>query len=385
MGGASLPPGFRFHPTDEELVGYYLKRKIEGLPIELEVIPEIDLYKFDPWELPDKSFLPKRDMEWFFFCPRDRKYPNGSRTNRATGAGYWKATGKDRKIVCQSAATAFRKTLVFYRGRAPLGDRTDWVMHEYRLCDDLSQGSSGFQGTFALCRVIKKNDNGQKMGDRQGGPKAKRAGVTSARGNSMTSGVSTELLRNPGESLSQASNLHNGSNYSSPVTSPFEITRVPEFEQESNKDDGRGLWVSPNLILDSSKDYSQGQDVGSECFHHHEFLNSKTSWQHSDSTEISPTSSYSNFMEEVDLADDLSRISCMSPYSGPINYMSLYGDEDRTYQSFNSTDSLRNQDQLINGFEACNPTPICRQSSGDGSLGELSGLWLQEDNWVIVM
>ncbi|XP_043696256.1 NAC domain-containing protein 71-like [Telopea speciosissima] len=384
MGAASLPPGFRFHPTDEELVGYYLKRKIEGLEIELEVIPEIDLYKFDPWELPDKSFLPKRDMEWFFFCPRDRKYPNGSRTNRATGAGYWKATGKDRKIVCQSAVSGFRKTLVFYRGRAPLGDRTDWLMHEYRLCDDLCQGSSGFQGAFALCRVVKKNDHGQKMSDHQGGPKARRAGVTSARGNSTVSGVSTELLSNPSESSSQASNLHNGSTYSSPVTSPFEIIRVPEFGQASNKTDAKGLWVSPNLILDSSKDYPQGQDVGSEFFQQHEFLNSVPSWQHSDSAEISIPSSYS-IMEEVDLADDLSRMSCMSPYSGPINYMNFYGDEDRTYQSFNSTDSQRNEDQYINGYEAWNSTPICRQSSGDGSLGELSGLWLQEDNLVIVM
>ncbi|XP_042504225.1 NAC domain-containing protein 71-like isoform X2 [Macadamia integrifolia] len=323
-------------------------------------------------------------MEWFFFCPRDRKYPNGSRTNRATGAGYWKATGKDRKIVCQSAVTGFRKTLVFYRGRAPLGDRMDWVMHEYRICNDLSQGSSVFQGAFALCRVVKKNDHGQKMSDHQGGSKPKRAGVTSARGNSTASGISTELLSNPGESSSQASNLHNGSNYSSPVTSPFEITKVPEFEQASNKTDVGGLWVSPNLILDSSKDYPWCQHVGSEFFHQHDFLNS-TSWQHSNSAEISPSSSYSNFMEEVDLADDLSRMSCMSPYSGPTNYMNFYGDEDRTYQSFNSTDSQRNEDQFVNGFEAWNPTPICRQSSGDGSLGELSGLWLQEDNLVIVM
>ncbi|XP_024986312.1 NAC domain-containing protein 71-like isoform X2 [Cynara cardunculus var. scolymus] len=137
--------GFRFHPTDEELIGYYLKRKIEGLEIELEVIPVVKLYKFDPWELPEKSFLPKQDMEWFFFCPRDRKYPNGSRTNRATNAGYWKATGNDRKVVSKSSVLGYRKTLVFYRGRAPFGDRTAWLMHEYRLCDDVSHGTPSFQ------------------------------------------------------------------------------------------------------------------------------------------------------------------------------------------------------------------------------------------------
>jgi hypothetical protein len=51
-GTMTLPPGFRFHPTDDELVGYYLKRKVDNLKIELEVIPVIDLYKSEPWELP---------------------------------------------------------------------------------------------------------------------------------------------------------------------------------------------------------------------------------------------------------------------------------------------------------------------------------------------
>ncbi|CAL9043663.1 unnamed protein product [Musa banksii] len=174
MNAMLLPPGFRFHPTDEELVGYYLKRKVDGLKIELEVIPVIDLCKFDPWELPDKSLLPRRDMEWFFFCPRDRKYPNGSRTNRATVSGYWKSTGKDRKISCESSVFGLRKTLVFYRGRAPGGERTDWIMHEYRLCEDLFQGSSNFLGAFALCRVVKRSGNGVTSSDRHGEPKAKR-------------------------------------------------------------------------------------------------------------------------------------------------------------------------------------------------------------------
>ncbi|KAK1384142.1 NAC domain-containing protein [Heracleum sosnowskyi] len=158
MSPVGLPPGFRFHPTDEELVNYYLKRKIHGLEIELDIIPEVDLYKCEPWDLAEKSFLPSRDPEWYFFGPRDRKYPNGFRTNRATRAGYWKSTGKDRKVSSQNYPIGMKKTLVYYRGRAPQGIRTDWVMHEYRLddkeCDDTT---SGIQDSYALCRVFKKN------------------------------------------------------------------------------------------------------------------------------------------------------------------------------------------------------------------------------------
>ncbi|KAI3982987.1 hypothetical protein MKX01_010470 [Papaver californicum] len=169
MAPVGLPPGFRFHPTDEELVNYYLKRKIHGLKIELDIIPEVDLYKCEPWELAEKSFLPSRDPEWYFFGPRDRKYPNGFRTNRATRAGYWKSTGKDRRVSSQNRAIGMKKTLVYYRGRAPQGIRTDWVMHEYRHDNRDCEDTLGIQDFYALCRVFKKNGVCTEVALDQGG------------------------------------------------------------------------------------------------------------------------------------------------------------------------------------------------------------------------
>jgi hypothetical protein len=47
-----LPPGFGFYPSDTELIGHYLKRKILGQKIEHNLIPEVDIYKHEPWDLP---------------------------------------------------------------------------------------------------------------------------------------------------------------------------------------------------------------------------------------------------------------------------------------------------------------------------------------------
>lgn len=83
----------------------------------------------------DKSCLKSRDREWYFFCPRARKYASGGRMNRTTESGYWKTTGKDRQVVYENRTVGQIRTLIFHQGRAPKGDRTDWVMHEYRLED----------------------------------------------------------------------------------------------------------------------------------------------------------------------------------------------------------------------------------------------------------
>ncbi|XP_010425846.1 PREDICTED: NAC domain-containing protein 60-like isoform X1 [Camelina sativa] len=123
-------PGFKFSPTDIELISYYLKRKMDGLERSVEIIPEVEIYNFEPWDLPDKSIV-KSDSEWFFFCARGKKYPHGSQNRRATRMGYWKATGKERNVKSGSEVIGTKRTLVFHIGRAPKGGRTEWIMHEY--------------------------------------------------------------------------------------------------------------------------------------------------------------------------------------------------------------------------------------------------------------
>ncbi|XP_073126672.1 NAC domain-containing protein 37-like [Henckelia pumila] len=150
-----VPPGFRFHPTDEELVGYYLRKKVAAQKIDLDVIRDIDLYRIEPWDLQDKCRIGYEEQkEWYFFSHKDKKYPTGTRTNRATMAGFWKATGRDKAVYDKSKLIGMRKTLVFYKGRAPNGHKTDWIMHEYRLESD-ENGLPQAKG-WVVCRAFKK-------------------------------------------------------------------------------------------------------------------------------------------------------------------------------------------------------------------------------------
>ncbi|XP_076933321.1 NAC domain-containing protein 21/22-like [Bidens hawaiensis] len=150
--GAKLPPGFRFYPSDEELVCHYLYKKIANEDVLKGTLVEIDLHVCEPWQLPEVAKL--NSSEWYFFSFRDRKYATGYRTNRATKTGYWKATGKDRTVVDPKTGVlaGMRKTLVFYRNRAPNGIKTGWIMHEFRLENPHVPPKED----WVLCRVFYK-------------------------------------------------------------------------------------------------------------------------------------------------------------------------------------------------------------------------------------
>ncbi|KAF6163037.1 hypothetical protein GIB67_017262 [Kingdonia uniflora] len=69
-----LPPGFRFHPTDEELITYYLAQKISDASFTCRAIGDVDLNKCEPWDLPGKR---KGEKEWYFFSLRTSESSKG--------------------------------------------------------------------------------------------------------------------------------------------------------------------------------------------------------------------------------------------------------------------------------------------------------------------
>ncbi|KAJ0988283.1 hypothetical protein J5N97_006639 [Dioscorea zingiberensis] len=197
----ALPPGFRFHPTDEELITHYLSRKVMDAGFDARAIGEADLNKCEPWDLPCRAKMGEK--EWYFFCVKDRKYPTGLRTNRATESGYWKATGKDKEIYRGKTLVGMKKTLVFYRGRAPKGEKTNWVMHEYRLEGKFSVFPKTAKNEWVISRVFQKSSAGVKKGI---GPMARGGGGSIVFDDDDEVGLGSPLLP-PLMDMSYSSNI----------------------------------------------------------------------------------------------------------------------------------------------------------------------------------
>uniref|UniRef100_A0ACD5XNA9 Uncharacterized protein n=1 Tax=Avena sativa TaxID=4498 RepID=A0ACD5XNA9_AVESA len=163
-----LPPGFRFHPTDEELVVQYLRRKALARPLPAAVIPVVHAAGLpDPWDLPGAN----QGEAAYFFSLRQAATRGGGGRRRRTASGYWKAAGKEKPVFVQlqgpSGSGSGKRLLVgvktalaFHRGKAR-SSRTEWVMHEYRLA---AAAPNGLQQSseWVVCRVSLKKTRARR-------------------------------------------------------------------------------------------------------------------------------------------------------------------------------------------------------------------------------
>ncbi|XP_057766483.1 protein CUP-SHAPED COTYLEDON 2-like [Salvia miltiorrhiza] len=248
----ALPPGFRFHPTDEELITYYLLKKVLDCNFSSRAIAEVDLNKSEPWHLPGKAKMGEK--EWYFFSLRDRKYPTGLRTNRATEAGYWKATGKDREIYSSksSSLVGMKKTLVFYRGRAPKGEKTNWVMHEYRLEGKFAYHylSRNSKGEWVISRVFQKSGVGSSGGKKR---PISNPEVSSASSVSLPALLEPSTASTDRESCSYDGGIANTKEH---VPCFSTSTTVAGFNHNSLLQQLPPSCVNPLLLQDTSSSYA---------------------------------------------------------------------------------------------------------------------------------
>ncbi|KAE8009108.1 hypothetical protein FH972_005562 [Carpinus fangiana] len=158
----NLPPGFRFYPTDEELVVHFLHRKATLLPCHPDVIPDLGLYPYDPWQLDGKALA--EGNKWYFY----------SRTtqNRMTSNGYWKPIGIEEPVISSSGNNVgVKKSFVFCVGDAPSGSKTNWTMQEYGLSDSAASSTSTTRSSkrrghskidyskWVICRVHERDED----------------------------------------------------------------------------------------------------------------------------------------------------------------------------------------------------------------------------------
>uniref|UniRef100_A0A0E0LXC7 NAC domain-containing protein n=1 Tax=Oryza punctata TaxID=4537 RepID=A0A0E0LXC7_ORYPU len=170
-GGVVLPPGFRFHPTDEELVVQYLRRKAFGLPLPAAVIPDLhNLFKLDPWDIPGAS----SDGENYFFAVRPAASGGGRcrRQQVTASGGCWKpAGGRDKPVVASSRCggshlVGVKKGMVFVprQGKAPAAAAGScWVMHEYSLALPMhKKGCLAEAEEWVVCRIFQRSSSSSR-------------------------------------------------------------------------------------------------------------------------------------------------------------------------------------------------------------------------------
>ncbi|KAF3786571.1 NAC domain-containing protein 19 [Nymphaea thermarum] len=161
----SLPPGFKFFPTDKDLILHYLYKKVKLLPCQSDFITEIDLYNYNPWELPGKAL--GGGKEWYFYSQRPNNYKKNSIQYRPAASGHWRVTAMDEPVSNGNTVVGCKRSLVFYTGKAPSGTKTDWIMDEYSLLESTTRTcKKRVSGDWVLCRIQERGlDSELNCGD----------------------------------------------------------------------------------------------------------------------------------------------------------------------------------------------------------------------------
>jgi len=159
MASSSIPAGYKFHPSDEDVVRFYLRPKATGQPLPYpDIIVEFDLYgEKEPSEIWDMFGGPSIDEteDLFFFTKLKRL--SRSRVNRSVGSGGTWSNESSKTIYAGGTRIpiANKRSLRYENPRSPQHGACRH-MKEYTLPIkiQLDVGSS-FSSSYVVCRLSK--------------------------------------------------------------------------------------------------------------------------------------------------------------------------------------------------------------------------------------
>ncbi|KAL5781089.1 hypothetical protein ACOSP7_006118 [Xanthoceras sorbifolium] len=133
-----MPTGFRFNPTDEELIEI-LERKVSGqeMPLHGYFIVERNLYDHEPQHIEWDNTLSKPENERYCYCMRETD------SREVSGRGWWKATGHVKKIYASNnESLEWRLCKIKYKGKPSAQEEMENIRKAYQLSSYESGGSS---------------------------------------------------------------------------------------------------------------------------------------------------------------------------------------------------------------------------------------------------
>ncbi|CAI9777417.1 unnamed protein product [Fraxinus pennsylvanica] len=152
----NLPQGFRFDPTDNEVL-FYLRKNILDQPFPANVIPTADVYGTNPDELPFCDFKDGNGSYWFFFTTK-------LSGDLITEDGYWSPI-IDERIIDGTKVVGFKRHLVFHQGKISSGTQTHWNIHEFGVnpstfsAAELSDGIRKKISNLVVCKIFLTKDD----------------------------------------------------------------------------------------------------------------------------------------------------------------------------------------------------------------------------------
>ncbi|CAA2973502.1 NAC transcription factor 29-like isoform X1 [Olea europaea subsp. europaea] len=132
-----IPSSLSEMGSNDEQIILSLDKYIRGSPLPNNVIADLDLYQYNPSNLPDGI--------WYFIHSNDRK---------ETAFGFWKTKGETNEIYLNSELSGWRTTLEFFEGEAPNGRRTGWLMQEYSITQKGLCHKTEPKDSKSICRIF---------------------------------------------------------------------------------------------------------------------------------------------------------------------------------------------------------------------------------------